>query len=1165
MQLSIGTQIASAELLDGMFQDSPMVFRVGKADGSYATTYISPNAGTMLGYPPAQWHDSPSFWQDHIHPDDLERVMREFASLFEADQLVVEYRLIGAQGGALWIRDEIKLTRFPDGAPAYLSGYWFDISTHRRQEAALLEAQQALQEKDRFLQSVLDNIPQKLFWKDRQSVFRGCNLAGARAVGLERTADIEGKTDFNLHPNPMVADYLRKTDEAVMAMGQATYHTAIPIQQGEVWLDVTKVPLCDENGAVSGLLVSYEDVSAQKKTEIALRNFKRAVEQSSNIIIITNTEGDIEYVNPRFLEVYGYTEHEVLGKNPRLLKSAATRASTYQELWQTIQSGKSWHGELVNQAKNGELSWQSTSISPIFDENGAITHFIAIEDDISEYKHNEEMLRQSEERFRTIANYTYNWENWIDPNGKLLWVNPGVERITGYTPEECYAMADYPIGMICPEDRAIVAGHYAQTLSGAGHRPLEFRFLRKDGIVRWGEVTLQQVYDANGAALGHRSSVRDITEYRQIMDKLHDTQEMLQLVLDHIPQGIFWKDRNDVYLGCNAVYAHDTGRKSSHEIKGLTDFDLFSSEEAAPFRRDDQEVMCNDHALINYEEKFTNADGVERWVLTSKVPLHNREGEVFGVLGAYTDITERRQAEAEILTIKNRLQATLDAIPDLLFEVGSDARIYRYHTHRPDLLAAPPEEFLGKTFAEILPPEVAEVCQSAILESAEKGWSIGKQYMLPLPQGDYWFELSVASMPENGDQDRHFIVLTRDITERKQVEEALRESEERWKFALEGSSEGVWDWNVQTGAAVLSKRWKEMLGFTEDEIENNADEWIKRVHPEDLPRVMAVLQAHIERKTVGAVVEFRMLCKDGSWKWILGRGMVVGWDAHGKALRLVGTNGDINERKLAEAQIRELNETLEQRVAEKTAQNMAQERLLVQQARHAAMGEMIGNIAHQWRQPLNTLGLIVQNIAYDYEEGLLDNDSLAEYRKTALDTVQKMSQTIDDFRNFFKPNHMEETFSLSQPIQDALKLIEATLQSNAITVTVDCSEHLKVHGSSNEFSQAMLNLLANAKDALMEKKALPKTITVSAREEADQIVVYVRDNGGGIPAENRDKIFDPYFTSKKSGTGIGLYMTRVIIEQHMHGKITCRNTDAGAEFLLFLPVLRNKQGKESLP
>ncbi|MFA7241198.1 MAG: PAS domain S-box protein [Sulfuricellaceae bacterium] len=1028
MPLPIGQEIADAALLDELFRDAPMVFYMAKADGSYATTYISPNVERILGFPPEACLASMSYWQDRVHPEDFERVMREFALLFDTGCRIVEYRFLGGRGDYLWVRDETHLVRAPDSAPAYLTGYWHDISAHKNQEAALLATQQALQEKDRFLQSVLDNIPQRLFWKDRRSVFHGCNLAGAREVGLVHPEDIAGKTDFNLHPNPMVADYLRITDEAVMAAGQATYHAAIPLQQGVVWLDVSKVPLRDEKGEVNGLLVSYEDISTQKKTEIALRNFKRAVEQSSDAIVITNRDGDIEYVNPRFLAVYGYAEQEVLGKNPRLLKSGVHDASTYQDLWQTILGGKGWHGELVNQAKNGEHSWQSVSISPIFDENGVMTHFLAIQDDISGRKRIEEALRQSEERFRTIANYTYNWENWIDPHGKLLWVNPGVERVTGYTPEECYAMADFPIGIIYSDDRAIAVEHYAQTLSGADHRPLEFRILRKDGEVRWGEVSLQQVYDVGGAPLGHRSTVRDITEHRQIMDSLHDTKEMLQLVLDHIPQGIFWKDRNIAYLGGNAVFARDTGQDSRNGIKGLTDFDFFPAEEAEHFRRDDQEVMRSNQALVNREEKFTNAGGSERWALTSKVPLHNRDGEVFGVLGAYTDITESKQAQELLsqseLKFSTLYNSTSDAVM-LLDENG-------FFDCNPATLAvfgcATREEFCAQHPADLSPPE--QPCGTNSRTLADQ---------------------RIATALKNG---------------------SLR-----------------FDW--------MHRRADTGENFP-------AEVLLNAMSLEGKPLLQAVVR-------------------------------------------------DITERKRTEAALLALNETLERRVKEETAQNMAQERLLIQQSRHAAMGEMIGNIAHQWRQPLNTLGLIIQNIAYDYQEGILDQDALIEYKNTAFDTVQKMSRTIDDFRNFFRPNHKEETFSLLLPIHEALNLIDAGLKNNTIAVIVDCAENLTAFGSPNEFSQVMLNLLANAKDALVEKNAPVKIITVSVHEEENLVVVSVRDNGCGIPDENMDKIFDPYFTSKESGTGIGLYMTRVIIEQHMHGKITCHNTADGAEFLLYLP------------
>ena len=150
------------------------------------------------------------------------------------------------------------------------------------------------------------------------------------------------------------------------------------------------------------------------------------------------------------------------------------------------------------------------------------------------------------------------------------------------------------------------------------------------------------------------------------------------------------------------------------------------------------------------------------------------------------------------------------------------------------------------------------------------------------------------------------LMVRRDLNRLLEANRELQINKERWTFALESSGDGVWDWNFETGGAQYSRQWKEMLGFSESEISNEASEWTSRVHPEDMPNVMAIIQAHVEGKSPTAVVEYRLLCKDGSWKWVLGRGMVVSRGPGGEPLRMVGTNTDITERKLTENQVQKL-------------------------------------------------------------------------------------------------------------------------------------------------------------------------------------------------------------------------------------------------------------------
>jgi two-component system NtrC family sensor kinase len=276
---------------------------------------------------------------------------------------------------------------------------------------------------------------------------------------------------------------------------------------------------------------------------------------------------------------------------------------------------------------------------------------------------------------------------------------------------------------------------------------------------------------------------------------------------------------------------------------------------------------------------------------------------------------------------------------------------------------------------------------------------------------------------------------------------------------------------------------------------------------------------------------------------------------------LQSTNRLLEEKvELRTRELQQLNEELEKRVIEKVEENREKDKMLIQQSRLAAMGEMIGNIAHQWRQPLNSLGLVMQNIQIAYDTGRLDADYIDRVTQKGMKLIDSMSHTIDDFRNFFKPNKAKESFDVADALASALDLVESSFKNHRIDVTMETEKNLVAYGFPSEFSQVILNILVNAKDALIEREVDQKWIGIHAFRDSDDIAITIEDNAGGIAKDVIEKIFDPYFTTKdaNSGTGLGLYMSKIIISRNMNGQIFVQNSELGAKFTIKIPT------KESL-
>lgn len=452
-----------------------------------------------------------------------------------------------------------------------------------------------------------------------------------------------------------------------------------------------------------------------------------------------------------------------------------------------------------------------------------------------------------------------------------------------------------------------------------------------------------------------------------------------------------------------------------------------------------------------------------------------------------------------------------------------------------DIVGYSKEELLTKTFQDITHPDDLEADLSHVhqlLHNEIETYSMHKRY-IKKDGAIVWTNLTVSLARTIDDNPDYFISIVEDISAHKQDQDNLKASEVKLRSLLNSLSVGVIIHAPDTSITMTNPKACELLGLDNKQLLGLQAVDSKWKFLDENENIM-LLEEYPVNKIISTKKEINNMLvgvvhsNTENVNWVLVNGFPI-LDDQNEVIEVIINFIDITELK-------------------------NKDEMLISQSRHAAMGEMVSMIAHQWRQPISVISLDANNMLADIA---LDNFNIAQcekYAKNTLKQTQHLSYTIDDFRNFFKPDKVISEVNLHEIIDSSLIIVGDSLKNNNIKCTSSFETDKRVQAYPRELMQVFVNIINNAKDALVANSLDNPSINIRVYEDEKYINIEISDNGGGIDVDLLSKIFDPYFSTKdeKTGTGLGLYMSKMIIEKHLNGIISVNNKEQGACFTVKL-------------
>jgi len=909
-----------------------------------------------------------------------------------------------------------------------------------------------------------------------------------------------------------------------------------------VWAEVMLSFMQDKNGNVTGIMGATRDITERKKTEEALREseqrYRLLAENIKDVIWTVDMNLRLSYTSPSITQLTGYRHEEYITKTLEEILTPASAKFIANLFAEELALENSGHGDLFRArtfeveliCKDGSTVPVEMKATALRDADGRPIRVLGVSRDITERRKAEEALKESETRFRTVFEGTSLGIALVDFDGKALSINPAFERMIGYNMEE-FKEIEGSLKYLHPDDAIMDAKLYIEMLKGKReHYTVDKRYIRKDGEVIWGRQNLSAVRGAEGKPKYFVAMVEDITERKKTENALRESEEKLRRYLESSPDAIYIHDLKGTFLRGNNAGEELLGY-SADEIEGKSFLELpILPPEYLPKAIQLLQLSAAGKPTGPDEFELIRKDGSHVFVEISAYPM--TQGDKIEVIGIARDITERKKMEQELRRLSDAVNMSKDsfAISDMegrIIEANEAALKMHGVENKADLI--------GRGALELIAPEDHEMLTDKMAKALETGSLPYIEYHCLKNDGSKCVvEASISVMKDKSGEPTGYMAVARDITERKRMEDALRQSEQSYRVLLESTHDSIIVVDAETFKVTFgNRRASLMFGFDpvlQDAVGVNLLDFI---HPEDREIAIEGFVKDLYQAERRRRYDVRAKTRDGREIWVSALGTRI--EFQGRIAVLLSLR-DITKDKQMEEEKRKLEEQIQLT------------------GRLAAVGELAAGVAHELNNPITAIK--------GYAQLLTKKKELDEPLRKDLETIYRESQRAaritQNLLSFARKHEPEKhLISINEVIEKTLELRAHPMKVNNIEVIEELDADLpKTLADFHQMQQVFVNIINNAEQAMTEAHGKGRLV-VKTKKVRDMIQISFADDGPGIPEDNTKRIFDPFFTTKEvgKGTGLGLSICYGLVEAH-GGRIYARSKlGQGATFVVEIPIV----------